>query len=118
MTFSTVTPGQNIGEVDHGHTISIGFTSGTHTGSNFVTNSTGTNTISRTPQAHSHNTNSSTVAAAANTTGGSHAHNVAATINTVASAHNHNSNAGGSGNTENGTVSVIPFLQMNFIMKL
>jgi hypothetical protein len=79
---------------------------------------TGTNTISRTPQAHSHNTNSSTVAAAANTSGGSHAHTVESTRNTVASAHTHTSNAGGSGTSGTGTVSLIPFLQMNFIMKL
>lgn len=126
ISFSTNTPAQNIAEVDHTHTISIGFTSGTHTGANFVTNSTGTNTISRTPQAHSHNTNSSTVAAGTNTTGGSHAHTVSSTLNTVASEHNHDtvaggtgtSNTGGSGTSGAGTVSVIPFLQMNFIMKL
>jgi hypothetical protein len=118
ISFSANTPGQTLAEVDHGHTISIGFDSATHTGGNFATNSTGTNTISRTPQAHSHNTNSSTVAAAANTTGGSHAHTVASTLNTVASAHTHTSNAGGSGTSGTGTVSLIPFLQMNFIMKL
>jgi microcystin-dependent protein len=118
ISFSANTPGQAITDVDHGHTISIGFTSATHTGGNFATNSTGSNTISRTPQAHSHNTNSSTVAAATNTSGGSHAHTVASTLNTVASEHTHTSNAGGSGTSGTGTVSLIPFLQMNFIMKL
>jgi len=117
ISFSTNTPSQTIAEVDHAHTISIAFSSATHTGGNFVTNSTG-NAISRTPQAHSHSTNSSTVAAGTNTTGGSHAHTVASTLNTLASAHNHTSNAGGSGTSGTGTVSLIPFLQMNFIMKL
>ena len=112
------TPAQLIGDVDHSHTISIAFTSATHTGGNFATNSTGTNTISATPQAHSHNTNSSTVAAAANASGGSHVHTVTDAVNTPASEHNHNSNTGGSGTSGAGTVSSIPFLQMNFIMKL
>lgn len=118
ISFSANTPAQAIGDVDHPHTISIEFTSATHTGGNFATNSTGTNTISRTPQAHSHNTNSSTVAVAANASGGSHTHTVTSDLTTSASAHNHNSNTGGSGTSGSGTVSSIPFLQMNFIMKL